>query len=372
MNNRNQTNQAGAAERNGVERAFEPIAEGERDIGPYVDAETGEFRAGIDDGDDDPDRLPATRMASEDYAQTTSQGDAGRALEEKGRAHPHVTVPSLNYHIWEPCNMRCRFCFATFQDVKTILPKGHLDGRRATDLVDQLCGFGFEKINFAGGEPTLCPWLPDLICRAKEHGLTTSIVTNGSKLSTAYLARLSGILDWIAVSIDSVDPDTLSAIGRARRSGGAMSEDEYIDVADEIKRHGMRLKVNTVVNRLNHKEDLRAFIQRAKPERWKIFQALAVEGQNDQHIADLAVTQEQFAVYLERNKDVGRVEVVPESNELMTGSYVMVDPAGRFFDNTNGKHTYSRPILEAGVAAALNDVNVYADRFAARKGLYDW
>ena len=32
----------------------------------------------------------------------------------------------------------------------------------------------------------------------------------------------------------------------------------------------------------------------------------------------------------------------------MTGSYVMVDPAGRFFDNTSGYHTYGRPILEGG------------------------
>lgn len=283
-----------------------------------------------------------------------------------------MTIPSLNYHIWEPCNMRCRFCFATFQDVKAVLPKGHLDKWHAAELVDQLCEFGFEKINFAGGEPTLCPWLPDLIHRAKGCGLTTSIVTNGSKLSAAYLERLSGVLDWIAVSIDSVDTATLRAIGRARRSGGPMSTDDYTRVTNDIKRHGMRLKVNTVVNRLNHEEDLSAFIKRAGPERWKVFQALTVAGQNDEHIADLAVTQEQFAAYLERNKDVGNVELVPESNELMTGSYVMVDPAGRFFDNTKGRHTYSKPILDVGVAAALEDVEVHADRFVARKGVYDW
>ncbi len=36
-------------------------------------------------------------------------------------------IPSVNFHLWEPCNMRCKFCFASFQDVKSgILPKGHL------------------------------------------------------------------------------------------------------------------------------------------------------------------------------------------------------------------------------------------------------
>ena len=284
-----------------------------------------------------------------------------------------MNIPSLNYHLWEPCNMQCKFCFAAFQDVKAVLPKGHLDKQRAADVVEQLCQFGFEKINFAGGEPTLCPWLPDLIRTAKDHGLTTSIVTNGSRLSPEYLERLSGTLDWIAVSIDSVNTVTLREIGRARRSGGPMSANDYIEVADDIKRHGIRLKVNTVVNRHNHAEDLSAFIKRAGPERWKIFQALAVEGQNDEHIANLTVTSEQFAAYLKRNRNVGGgVVVVPESNELMTGSYVMVDPAGRFFDNTKGRHTYSKPILEAGVSAALKDVEIYAERFVARNGRYDW
>ena len=39
---------------------------------------------------------------------------------------------------------------------------------------------------------------------------------------------------------------------------------------------------------------------------------------------------------LSRRVEEYEIKVVPESNDLMTGSYVMVDPAGRFFDNTSG------------------------------------
>ena len=282
-------------------------------------------------------------------------------------------VPSINYHIWEPCNMSCRFCFATFQDVKSVLPKGHLRREDAVALVDALCRAGFRKINFAGGEPILCPWLPDLIYRAKRLGLATSIVTNGSRITPQYLRTLSGNLDWIALSVDSVNPCTLRRTGRTTRRG-PMSEDTYLKITRDIKRYEIRLKVNTVVNRLNHEEDLSAFIRSAGPERWKIFQALAVEGQNDRDIANMAVTADEFDAYVERNREgVGHeVKVVPESNELMTGSYIMVDPTGRFFDNTKGRHTYSKPILEAGVSAALEDIDVYPDRFSARQGLYDW
>lgn len=67
MNNRNQTNQTDAADPNRVERAFESIAEGRDDMGLYFDVETGELRASGEDGREDADGLPATRMAREGF-----------------------------------------------------------------------------------------------------------------------------------------------------------------------------------------------------------------------------------------------------------------------------------------------------------------
>ena len=55
---------------------------------------------------------------------------------------------------------------------------------------------------------------------------------------------------------------------------------------------------------------------------------------------------------------------------MMTGSYLMIDPLGHFFDNTEGRHTYGRPILEAGIGQALEDVEIYPERFAGRGGRY--
>ena len=66
------------------------------------------------------------------------------------------------------------------------------------------------------------------------------------------------------------------------------------------------------------------------------------------------------------------LNVVPESNEAMTESYVMVDPAGRFFDNAQGAYTYSLPILEVGVEEALKGVLIEPERFRRRGGRYDW
>ena len=283
-------------------------------------------------------------------------------------------IPSVNFHLWKPCNMRCRFCFATFQDIgQDVLPKGHLSREGCFAVADALVSAGFDKINFAGGEPTLCPWLPDLIVRVKELGLTTSIVTNGSRITPAWLDRAGGALDWAALSIDTVDPQKLEESGRITRDG-PLSPEDYLDVVAMLKERGVRVKINTVVTRSNCDEDLTGFIARARPERWKLLQVLPVMGQNDGLVDDQVVTVEQFDAYVDRNQrveDTG-VAVVPEDNELMTGSYVMVDPAGRFFDNTAGTHIYSRSINEVGVEAALRDISVDPARFRLRGGLYAW
>ena len=283
-------------------------------------------------------------------------------------------IPSVNFHLWKPCNMKCRFCFATFQDIRQdALPKGHVPREDSLAVVEALAMAGFGKINFAGGEPTLCPWLPDLIQRAKELGLTTSMVTNGSRITPEWLDRVDGCLDWAAVSIDSVDQEKMKLMGRTTRTG-PLSAADYLCIMDLLRQRGIRLKINTVVTRSNYGEDLAGFIIKARPERWKLFQVLPVRGQNDGRVNPFVITRKEFDRYVNRNRYVETegIIVVPESNELMTGSYVMVDPAGRFFDNVAGTHVYSRPIKQVGVDAALEEVSVDPDRFRLRDGLYDW
>ena len=185
-----------------------------------------------------------------------------------------------------------------FQDFgKNLLPKGHLAREECLAVVEALAEGGFEKINFAGGEPTLCPWLPDLIRRARELALTTSVVTNGSCITREWLDRTAGCLDWAAVSVDTLDPGKLKSIGRTTRNG-PMSELDYLRIVEILKEAGVRLKINTVVTRENCDEDLGGFTAQVKPERWKLFQVLPVGGQNDGLVDNLLITQDEFDQYV--------------------------------------------------------------------------
>ena len=285
-----------------------------------------------------------------------------------------IRIPSVNFHLWEPCNMRCKFCYATFQDVKqSILPKGHLPKEQAIEVVQKLADIGFQKITFAGGEPTLCPWLSDLISTAKDAGLITMLVTNGSRLSDRFLDTNKKSLDWIAVSIDSLNSITNLDSGRAIFGTRDLLLENYISIIDRIKQFSYGLKVNTVVNSKNFTEDMSEFINYSKPKRWKLLQVLPISGENDKNIDEFKISEEQFQVFIHNHQHLKSVtNIIPEYNNQMMGSYAMVDPAGRFFDNTTGKYNYSKPILEIGSSHAIKQVNYDFSKFIERGGIYTW
>ena len=282
--------------------------------------------------------------------------------------------PSVNYHINTHCNFACKFCFATFEDSREELGSCMLKREEQLAIVDALVAAGVEKITFVGGEPTLIRWLPELVARAKASGLTTMIVTNGSRLRGRLFEALAPHLDWIAFSVDSADEETNRRSGRAQKKGGVLPAEEVLRRAKGARERGIRIKLNTVVHRLNCGEDMSEFVGALRPERWKLFQVLPVEGQNDGSVDELLIEGEEFEAYVARHEHLKAcgVDVVAESNDAMRGSYAMVDPAGRFFDNTAGGHSYSRPILEVGVDAAFGDVSFSDEKFEARGAVYDW
>lgn len=103
---------------------------------------------------------------------------------------------------------------------------------------------------------------------------------------------------------------------------------------------------------------------------------LKVAGQNDGKVEALLISDEQFRAFLARHAALAvedaRLAPVPEDNEDMTGSYVMIDPMGRFFDNVDGRLCYSPPIQEVGIEQAFQAIRWDRERFVGRGGIYPW
>ena len=283
------------------------------------------------------------------------------------RHHRRGRVPvSVNYHFTRRCNKTCGFCFHTATTSYIEAPA------RAKEGLQLLKKAGMRKINFAGGEPFLYPkFLGDMVdfCKQDLSLESVSIVTNGSLIKERFLERHCQNIDILAVSCDSFDEATNIKIGR----GSGNQVQTLYKIAFWCKKYGIRFKINTVVSKLNYLEDMNEHINSLQPFRWKCFQVLIVEGENDSATTlrdgrKFVIKDEEFDQFCRRHSS--QQPLVAESNRLMAKSYLILDEYMRFLDR-DGHHP-SGSILEVGVQQALKSVFWDEKAFLERGGIYDW
>jgi len=271
---------------------------------------------------------------------------------------------AVNFHITRACSSSCQFCFATFGEAE-----GRLELADALAVLVALRHAGAEKLTFAGGEPTIHPHIGELLAASRALGFVTCLVTNGYRLHQV-LDEHAADLDWVGLSVDSADEGVQLALGRGAGDHVARS----VALARRCHALGLRVKLNTVVTAHTWQEDMSPLVRTVCPHRWKVFQVLPMAGQNDGRVEPLLITGAQFRSFVDRHAHLADEGFAPvaEANDEMRGSYVMIDPLGRFFGNATGRHVTSEPILQVGVDAALAQVGFQPHKFEARGGRYAW
>lgn len=140
--------------------------------------------------------------------------------------------------------------------------------------------------------------------------------------------------------------------------------------------HDVLFKINTVVNSLNKNEDMNEQIKMLDPYRWKVFQVLLLEGENAggsgnlRDARNLTVTREEFDLFVGRH--ISQKVLIPEPNEVMQNSYLLLDEGLRFLNCVGGGKTPSRSILDCGVEEALLEAGFDEERFEERGGVFEW
>lgn len=111
------------------------------------------------------------------------------------------------------------------------------------------------------------------------------------------------------------------------------------------------------------------------PARWKVFQCLKLEGENSgpkakRNVDEFLISNEQFKSFLERHSHLKCL--VPEDNDTMRDSYILLDEKMRFLDCSQGKKIPSQSILDVGVEKAFANSGFNKDLFDKRGGEYEW
>lgn len=265
-------------------------------------------------------------------------------------------MKKINFHFTSICNMKCRYCF--------VPQNQNLNGDELLEIIRKISESGiFDGINFVGGEPTTSKFLLPMIKEAKRFGLKTSIVTNGyvlSKMPQKDFEEIVKNLDCVGLSVDSLDEDSNRKIGRAVGKS-ILSRSDYEKLCLKIKKLGCKLKINTVVSKLNLNEDFNSFYETVKPDRIKIFQVLKPNVCTKNCYDDLLISSDEYNSFLLRHS---AFEVVSENNSDMTSAYYMLGSDGCFWDNATGKKSES--VLSVPIEDALNSVFVDEEKYQRR------
>ncbi|XP_063771528.1 S-adenosylmethionine-dependent nucleotide dehydratase RSAD2 isoform X2 [Pseudophryne corroboree] len=238
----------------------------------------------------------------------------GKVTQDPGTVKP----TSVNYHFTRQCNYKCGFCFHTAK-TSFVLP---IEEAKK----------GLSMLKDAG-----------------EH------------------------LDILAVSCDSFDEGVNKLIGRGQ--GRKNHVEKLITIRKWCQEYNVAFKINSVINRYNVDEDMNKEITMVNPIRWKVFQCLIIEGENCGEDAlrqaeQFIITDDEFKGFLDRHKNMKCL--VPESNQQMRDSYLILDEYMRFLDCRNNRKDPSRSILDVGVENAIKFSGFDEKMFFKRGGKYVW
>lgn len=319
------------------------------------------------------------RVEQETISAVTRSHTQGRARERAtlidDYKEPRIPVSEelvFNLHVTERCNYTCKYCFAHWDaaDGEEVF----LNTKAGVDVIEQIahatralvsadkaeCRMRF---NFVGGEPGLLHNLLDLAAAARRTGARTSIVTNGLAVERFTSESIASSFDVVGLSIDSVSLSTQIDIGRATPRGGTRSLTSHAAAVCALRSANpdILIKVNTVVTNENWQEDMSSMIEAVLPQRWKVFQVLPVQSQ-------LPLAKSRYRAFVTRHSQYSDI-LVAEDNDLMTDSYLMVDPSGRFFwrsTEVGGGYQYSQPVSSVGGKEALTSVPIVWSKYQER------
>jgi radical SAM protein with 4Fe4S-binding SPASM domain len=178
--------------------------------------------------------------------------EAGVLCEESapvGRLPPRkATEPDrltdVYLHLTDRCNLRCLYCYNRSHR-EPGGPDRELSNTELRDLVRQLAEIGAAGAVFTGGEPLLREDTLEVARYARQLGLSTTLLTNGTLLD-GLAGQVAEVFDDVIVSLDSWRAEEQEAV----RCGGSFAR--VVRGIRALTRRGKsRIRLRVVITRHN-------------------------------------------------------------------------------------------------------------------------
>lgn len=143
------------------------------------------------------------------------------------------------------CNLQCTHCYA---ESGPRAGKGTLSASQYTELMAEAFTLGCSRVQFIGGEPTLNPDLPALICAASNLGYEfIEVFTNLTRLSDELVQCLLDFGVCIATSIYGADAVHHDVVTRVRGSF-----EKTVKNLRRLVNAGVRVRASIIEMDVNH------------------------------------------------------------------------------------------------------------------------
>ena len=167
-----------------------------------------------------------------------------RRLPLAAEARPKDQNTRPIYAVWEVtlrCDLACRHCGSRAAAARP----DELSTGECLDLVRQMAELGIREVTLIGGEAYLRPdWL-EIVRAVRAHGMECTMTSGGRSLhmERALAAKAAG-LQSVSISLDGIGPT------HDRLRGVRGSFDAALEALGNLRRAGIRVSVNTQINRL--------------------------------------------------------------------------------------------------------------------------
>lgn len=216
------------------------------------------------------------------------------------------------------CNLRCSYC--VLEDAPQQL-KAELDLEAKKALVTHLYEkLHFRRLTLSGGEvvifgkypPQECIELFHHIRNFKSHdpqkNLAIELYTNGTYLNKEVVSAMQGVVDIVAITIDSIDNNFLTNIGR---NFGRYTNyyDNAIKGCSALSKAGIEIKLHSVISTKNHESlpsQVNTIINSLEeagviPSCWKFYQYMSYDAPEKDKAH--AITSDIYQTFKERTQE---------------------------------------------------------------------
>ena len=157
-------------------------------------------------------------------------------------------IRHINIETTKICNQSCFYCFndsGTKSIEKTLTPENWL--KKLEPFVMQ----GLKSVHLTGGEPFAYPYIIELINSCVDLGLTTSILSNGLKISLLIKKHPETFkkLSLAQISLDSLIPEKQN-----KRRGYKYAFKDAITAIQSLHKIGVPLEISMTVDSENELE----------------------------------------------------------------------------------------------------------------------